>query len=283
MGGRMLVSTVEKTIGEVTSSQTDAEADLLQMMAIRELAFVAARKTLWIVLSLRVTGDRVAPDLNTLVVMSRKFDLVFIVPAHDNSLPALISFPIPSYVTAESRNTDTQRPAPTKDPPIVNGAFLGIRKRAVRGVDLHKLVRRPTVSRHVGMADPRQPPVSRFDLLARRADGDFENLVERRCRRQPLRDRPQSWGIREEAVVVAESGGEIREVRDGGESEGGEEERNGGAKKVGEEESIPFVNAIKDSCRVKLSLSWVRWGRFGSRKLSQTNTLSSWKFCRRML
>lgn len=43
---------------------------------------MAARKTLWIVLSLRVTGDRVAPDLNTLVVMSRKSDLVFIVPAH---------------------------------------------------------------------------------------------------------------------------------------------------------------------------------------------------------
>lgn len=36
---------------------------------------------------------------------------------------------------------------------------------------------------------------------------------------------------------MAERGGEIREVRDGGEREGGEEERNGGAKKVGEEES----------------------------------------------
>ena len=39
-------------------------------------------------------------------------------------------------------------------------------------------------------------------------------------------------------VAVAERDGEGREVRDGGESEGGEEERNGGAKKVGEEESI---------------------------------------------
>ena len=33
-------------------------------------------------LSLRVTGDRVAPDLNTLAVMSRKSDLVFIGPVH---------------------------------------------------------------------------------------------------------------------------------------------------------------------------------------------------------
>lgn len=39
-------------------------------------------------------------------------------------------------------------------------------------------------------------------------------------------------------VVVVERVGEIWEVWDGGEREGGEEERNGGVKKVGGEESI---------------------------------------------
>ncbi|KAH0851298.1 hypothetical protein HID58_094816 [Brassica napus] len=101
-----------------------------------------------------------------------------------NSLPALISFPVPTNVTSHPGGTDGQRTAPPKHPPIVNRAFLKIRKRTVRRVDLHELIpRRRRVrlikSRHVGMADPGQSPVSRFDVLGARAVRNLKNLVER--------------------------------------------------------------------------------------------------------
>lgn len=124
-----------------------------------------------------------------------------------NSLPALICFPVPANVTAHPRVTDGQRPAPAKHPPIVYRSFLGIRKRTVSRVDLHELIggrrrrrrrrTRPIGSRrHVWMADPGQSPVSRFDILARRAERNLQDLVERSVRRrQSQRDLVQPRGV----------------------------------------------------------------------------------------
>ena len=109
-----------------------------------------------------------------------------------NSLPALIGFPVPANVTTHPGRASGQRTAPAKHPPIVDRSFLRIGKRTVRRVDLHELIsrRRPIGSRHVWMADPGQSPVRRFDVLARRAERNLQNLVERggRRRRRSKRD-----------------------------------------------------------------------------------------------
>ncbi|KAL0789006.1 hypothetical protein YC2023_040131 [Brassica napus] len=127
-------------------------------------------------------------------------------------LPALIGFPVPADVTAHPRVTDGQRTVPAKHPPIVDRSFLGIRKRTVSRVDLHELIsrRRPIGSRHVWMADPGQSPVRRFDVLARRAERNLQNLVERGGRRRQSKwDLVQSRGVLR-AGVRARGGDERR-------------------------------------------------------------------------
>lgn len=57
-------------------------------------------------------------------------------------------------------------------------------------MDLHELVGRrvlPVEGRHVGVADPRQSPVRRFDLLTGSAGRDAEGIIERRARRHSTR------------------------------------------------------------------------------------------------